>query len=86
MHHERAYSKDDKARLHERLPELAQEIASRSGHLQVQLDSFIVSTTPYNELKDFYDNGTWTRDDFAAKHILFPIREIKYDYIAQILR
>ncbi len=85
MRQEKAYSKDDKARLHERLPELAQEIASRSGNLDVQLDSFIVSTTPYHELKDFYDNGEWTRDGFAAKHILFQESNAGYNYIAHIL-
>ena len=86
MRHEKAYSKDDRARLHERLPSLAQEIASRSGNLQVHLDSFVVSTTPYQELTDFYDNGEWTREDFADKHILFQERGTEYDYIKQILR
>ena len=82
MRHAKAYSKDDKARLHERLPELAQEIAIRSGNPQVRLDSFVVSTTPYHELKDLYDNGRWTRKDFADRHILFQARGTEYDYIA----
>lgn len=86
MRHEKAYSKNDKARLHEKLPGLAQEIASRSGIPQVVLDSFVVSTTPYQALKDFYDNGEWTREDFADRHILFQERGTVYDYIARMLQ
>ncbi len=86
MRHEKAYSKDERARLHERLPSLAQEIASRSGNPQVQLDSFVVSTTPHPELKDLYDNGEWTKEDFANKHILFQERGTEYDYIARLLQ
>ena len=86
MRNEKAYSKDDKAQLHERLPELAREISIRSGNPKVQLDSYIISTTPYDELKEFYDNGQWTREDFAAKHILFQEPELPLSYIARILR
>lgn len=81
-----AYVNDNKARLHEYLPDLAREIADRSGNSDVQLDSFIVSATKYEDLRKRYGNGSWTREDFAAKHILFPIRDVDYDYIAQILR
>ena len=86
MLNQKAYIHDEKARLHERLPELAREIASRSDNPDVQLDSFIVSATKYEDLRERYDNGTWTRDDFAAKHILFQERDAEYDYIKQILR
>ena len=82
MMHAKAYKDDDKATLHERLPELNQEIANRSGNLNVQLDSFIVSTTKYEDLRTHYDDRTWTKDRFAAKHILFQ----EPGYIEDILR
>ena len=82
----KAYGKDEKAQLHERLPELAQQIATRSGDLNVQLDSFIVSATPYGDLYQSYGEGNWTRGNFADNHILFQERNNEYDYVAQILQ
>ena len=86
MRQANAYIHDDRARLHERLPELSQEIASRSGNPNVQLDSFIVSATKYGDLQTHYDDGTWTRDKLAAKHILFQEPGQSPDYIRQILQ
>ena len=86
MRQERAYIHDDRARLHERLPELSREIAKRSGNPNVQLDSFIVSATKYEDLWRHYGDGTWTRDKFAAKHILFQEPGQTPDYIGQFLR
>ena len=83
--HADAYSNDDKAQLHERLPELARAISQRSGIANVRLDSYIVSRTGYDVLSTKYDNGNWSPDDFAERHILFPIREAGYDYIQYIL-
>ena len=80
-----AYEHDEKARLHERLPTLAREIAERSGNAEVELDSYIVSATKYEELRRNY-KGQWTRDDFASKHILFQEPERSTDYIRQILQ
>lgn len=77
----RAYSHDDKARLWERLPALAARIAQCSGCANVSLDSFIISATPYNDLYQRYDNGTWSRKDFADRHILFLERTPDYDYM-----
>ncbi len=76
-----AYGHDEKAKLHERLPDLARKIAERSGNPDVELDSFIVSATKYEDLVKRYE-GEWSETDFAAKHILF--RETP-DYIAPIL-
>ncbi len=45
-----AYIHDEKARLHERLPELATQIAQRSRQKNITLDAFIISATPYYEL------------------------------------
>ena len=81
MLHAKAYIHDDKARLHERLPGLAQEIGKRSGRKDIALDAFIISATPYADLHPRYDNGTWNRGKFAEKHILFPERGAPYDYM-----
>ena len=71
MLHANAYEEDDKARLHERLPALAEGIARRSGvGGDVSLDCYIVSATGYEELSPRYGYG-WTREEFARRHILF---------------
>ncbi|MBC7077956.1 MAG: hypothetical protein H5T92_06600 [Synergistales bacterium] len=81
MLHAKAYIHDDKARLWERLPALAKEIGKRSGRTDVALDAFIISATPYNDLYQRYDDGTWDRAKFAQQHILFPERKENYDYM-----
>ena len=74
-----AYEEDDKARLHERLPRLAEGIARRSGGGgQVSLDSYLVSATSYHDLKPKYGDGKLTREQFAQRHILFPDESGKY--------
>ena len=70
MVHADAYAHDEKARLHERLPQLAREAAHRSGMRGVTLDSYIVSTTEFKVLRRKYESD-WSREDFAEKHILF---------------
>jgi len=85
MLHAKAYIHDDKARLHEKLQELAPEIARRSGRQDVYLDAFIISATPFDELRLRYGDGTWDRDKFAQKNILFMERGKHYDYISRIL-
>lgn len=85
MIHAGPHQHDDKARLHERLPALARSAGERSGLENVAMDSYIVSQTPYEELRRVYDDGTWTRDRFARAHILFPECSSKYNYISIIL-
>jgi len=84
MVHAGPYINDGKAHLHEALPELAREIASRSVHKDVTLDSYIISRTPYDDLRKTYDDGTWDRAKFAAAHILFLERNSEYDYLARL--
>jgi hypothetical protein len=81
MLHAKAYIHDEKARLHERLPELAKEMRQRSKKKNIMLDSFIISATPYDDLYKRYENGTWDREKFAEKHILFPEQKKDYDYL-----
>ena len=84
MIHAKAYEQDEKARLHERLPELAEAIARRSEvRWKVSLDSFIVSATSHGDLQPRYGDGSWTQEDFAERHILFF--DYKGEYIERLL-
>lgn len=79
-----AYIHDDKARLHELLPDLAKGIGLRSRRKDVTLDSYIISATSYHDLRKKYDNGTRDRKKFADAHILFPERSEEYDYVKRM--
>jgi len=85
MLHAKAYIHDEKARLHERLPALAQEIEKRSGRQDIALDSYIISATPFDDLRRRYDDGKWDMEKFAQKHILFRERNEVYDYIKKLV-
>jgi len=85
MLHAKAYIHDEKARLHERLPTLAKDIGDRSGRRDIALDAYIISATPYDDLYQRYDDGTWDRARFAEKHILFQERGPGYDYMKLLL-
>ena len=87
MLHAGAYVHDERARLHETLRELEEEMArTHAGTGEVRLDSYIVSATPFEDLQSKYDDGTWDMERFAARHILFPVRNASYDYLAHLLR
>jgi len=79
MLHTEAYQHDDKARLHESLQELAKEMCQRTGLTDIVLDSFIVSATPFDDLRRKYDDGSWDRQKFKEAHILFPKRSSRND-------
>ena len=81
MLHANAYDHDEKARLHEALPGLAKKIAERSKTKKyVTLDSYIISATPYDDLRKKYE-GTWDGKKIADKHILFQESKSAYDYV-----
>ena len=86
MMHAGAYSHDYRARLHESLPELAEKIGSRTEFKNVALDSFIISTTSFNDLRGKYDDGKWDREIFAKHNILFFERDENYDYLEIIMK
>lgn len=86
MLHAEAYQHDDKARLHESLPHLAAAMCKRTGTKDIVLDSFIVSATPFEDLRIRYDDGSWDRKKFTEAHIVFPDRSAQYDYIEIIMR
>jgi hypothetical protein len=79
-----AYIHDDKARLHEALPDLAKGIGVRSKRKGIGLDSYIISGTPYQDLRKKYDDGSWDKEKFANAHILFLERSEEYDYMERI--
>ena len=85
--HAGAYAHDDKAQLHETLADLEREMTlSHNGALpDMRLDSYIVSATPFEDLQPRYDDGSWDLERFAACHILFPVRDGGYDYLARML-
>lgn len=85
MVHSGPYRNDDKARLYERLSELGKAIHKRTGVRGVTLDSFIISATPYNDLRKVYDDGTWDVQRFSDHHILFFDAGLDGDYIERIL-
>ena len=69
MVHENLHENNQKARLYETLPDLSAAIARRSPeNKNVVLDSFIISATDYQDMRGKYG---WSRERFAAAHILF---------------
>jgi len=87
MLHEKAYIHDEKARLYEVLPGLAKDIGARSKRRRdVTLDSYIISATPYKDLRKKYDDGTWDKKKFADAHILFLERSEEYDYMERVFK
>jgi len=82
---EKTYWNSDKVQLHERLTALAETWGSKAGLKGVSLDSFIISATPYDTLRDYYGDGTWSKQRFADCHILFFARTSDYDYVAKLL-
>jgi len=86
MIHAKNYRNDDKARLHERLPDIEKELTRKSRRRGITLDSFILSATAYDDLKPRYDDGKWTKEKFAKHHILFFSDQESLGHIAQILK
>ena len=56
---------------HERLQDYVAVGISESGHANISVDGWIISTTPLAELKHKWD-VTWDEHEFARRHILFP--------------
>jgi hypothetical protein len=48
------------------------------------LDSYIISTTPFKDLRKRYGDGTWDKKKFADAHILFQEHSGEYDYMKTI--
>ncbi len=70
MRNDDAPDHNDKIQLHRDLEEISARLSKVSGHEGVELDSFMVSATPFEDLRTQW-NGTWDRGRFAEIHILF---------------
>ena len=68
---EKAFERSDKTTLYTRLKVLAKQWGDKAGLKDVESDSFIISATPYETLRDYYGDGKWSRQDYADRHILF---------------
>jgi hypothetical protein len=83
MVHETVPQRNEKVGLHKKLQADAAPALKNLKH--ITLDAFVVSTTPYDKLREKWvrDDGTpWSREDCAKEHVLFPDRSPDYDYIA----
>ncbi len=70
MRNDDAPDHNDKIQLHRDLEDISTRLSEEPGHEGVELDSFMVSATPFEDLKTQW-NGIWDRDRFAEIHILF---------------
>ena len=69
MVHAPAYANDPKAYLHETMKPLNTQLAQQ--YPDIQMNSFLISQTPFDDLKNSYGDGKWTCDDFRKRNILF---------------
>lgn len=85
MRHEKAPERSDRVNLYKHLATLTGAWRKRPRAKDVALDSFIVSHTSYDELREYYADGTWTLQDFTDHHILFPMQGARYDYLSILI-
>ena len=78
MFMEDEYQSNEKARLHEKMKEITRNL----GEKNIKLDSFIISRTPFDQLRNKWGKNSWTKKDFDNRHILF----FDDDYISAIFR
>ena len=85
MLHDDAPEHNEKVQLYHTLRDLTKRLKQQSEMKEIALDCYIVSQTNYDSLAQRY-GGQWDRQRFATKHILFPERNTKYDYISKIIQ
>ena len=89
MLHEQGGPANEKLKLHLALRKTSARALKGTGLKPTDLDAFVVSRTPYDELrKNFYHKpgDYFTRDDFTEHHVLFQERNEFYDYIEEIAK
>ena len=88
MLHAPASARDDKVQLHLKLRDMARKLIRPPNISSIMLDSFIVSTTPFQDLRHRYGDASWDLRKFAENHIVFQERDTdnEYDYMEEILR
>ncbi|NLC70418.1 MAG: DEAD/DEAH box helicase family protein [Desulfuromonadaceae bacterium] len=86
MLHEDHPAINPKVNLHKKLQKQMAAVLEKSRAKNLTVDSFIVSRTPYDDLrKKVVDKfGPWSRARFAGAHILFP-DETDHSYLKHIL-
>lgn len=80
-------SRNPKVNLHEKLKAQAEDALRRSKAKGLDLDSFVISATLYDDLRKRIcdDAGPWTKEKFASAHILFFDDEDRRTYLEQII-
>jgi hypothetical protein len=73
---------DPKICLHKELEQLSQRLRPTDGKWCVYLTSFILSTSPYEEVRRAFGTGEHEKNEFHAEHVLF---QEDTDYIGQLL-
>ena len=68
MVHAPSYQNDPKVHLHETLRAVNDKL--RREH-RVELDSFIISQTPFDKLRPIFGDGNWSKEKFRDHQILF---------------
>lgn len=73
MEHASAYQHDPKARLHETLAEINDRhlMAKALPGTTIEMESFIISQTSFDDLTKDYEDGSWDKAKFHKHHILF---------------
>jgi hypothetical protein len=76
-----------KVNLHKKLKSQAEDALRRSKAKNLELDSFVISVTPYDDLRKRIcdDSGPWTKEKFASAHILFFDDADRRTYLEQIV-
>ena len=76
-----------KVNLHKKLKSQAVDALQRSKVGNFEVDSFVISATPYDDLRRRIcdDARPWTREKFANAHILFSDGEDRQSYLNQII-
>jgi len=77
-------TESDKTQLHLKLKELSAKWGKKAGMKNVELDSFIISVTKYDDLVEIWHDPTWKKEDFTKAHILFFERGSEYDYVLKL--
>jgi len=73
---------DPKIRLHKRLKALEPTLQEQCPQWRVHLTSFILSTSPYDEIRKAFGTGQHTKEEFEQEHVVF---QTDSDYIEECL-
>ena len=69
-------STNPKANLHKKLQTQVADARKKSKNKQLMLDSFIISVTPYDDLRKKH-GPEWNKEKYAEAHIPFSVTAMK---------